>query len=105
FLMCVTLTFDKVTRRDGHCVGQFWPEMRERRTQRRDRICFVEPPSAMAVQQNAWSGHSPDTSDELQGNSGLNQPFTHKSTGLHRGTQKYTCFHLSGGSVPRHKHQ
>ncbi|EEV6025986.1 hypothetical protein EGX65_25550 [Escherichia coli] len=53
----------------------------------------------MAVQQNAWSGHSPDTSDELQGNSGLNQPFTHKSTGLHRGTQKYTCSLIRRGVV------
>ena len=50
---------------------------------------------------NAWSGHSPDTSDELRIESTL-------YTQIHRitqGTQKYTCFHPSGGSVSRDKHQ
>lgn len=78
-----------MTRRDGQCTGQSWPSMRERRTQRRDRICFVEPPSVMAVQQNAWSGHSPDTSDELRIESTLytNPP---DYTGAHRNTHVST---------------
>ncbi|MBS9162185.1 hypothetical protein KER16_23765, partial [Escherichia coli] len=58
------LTSDKVTRRDGQCTGQSWPSMRERRTQRRDRICFVEPPPVMAVQQNAWQECHPCTPDD-----------------------------------------
>ena len=61
--------------------------MRERRTQRRDRICFVEPPSVMAVQQNAWSGHSPDTSDEQRTESALH-------TQIHRITQGHTEIHM-----------
>ncbi|EFK7859319.1 hypothetical protein G8G22_005059 [Escherichia coli] len=30
----------------------------------RDRICFVEPPSMMAVQQNAWQECHPCTPDD-----------------------------------------
>jgi hypothetical protein len=54
---------------------------------RRDRICFVAPPPMPAVLQNAWSGHSPDTSDELQIESTL-------YTQIHRITQEDTEIHM-----------